>query len=119
MKEIKNDLYYLKRIVYYIDKILEYVENINDNNSEMMPDDQDSDGVLYKFIQLREESKKVSNEFLEKNPSIKQIFILLNGFRNRITHDYENVSYSFIDEIVEYDLPILKSEITNLISNNL
>lgn len=84
-----------------------------------MADDQDSDGVLYKFIQLREETKKVSTVFLESNPNIKQIFILLNGFRNRITHDYENVSYSFIDEIVEYDLPILKTEIMKILSSDL
>lgn len=118
MKEIKNDVYYLKRIVYYIDKVLEYTNNIKDNDSEMMPDDQNSDGVLYKFIQLREESKKISFEFLENNNTIKQSFLLLNGFRNRITHDYENVSYSFLDEIIESDLPDLKEEILKIIENN-
>ena len=81
MKEIKNDIYYLKRVVYYIDKILEYIENIKDNGSLMMPDDQDSDGILYKFIQLREETKKISDIFLESNIKIKKSFILLNGFR--------------------------------------
>ena len=47
----------------------------------MMPDDQDSDGILYKFIQLREETKKISDIFLESNIKIKKSFILLNGFR--------------------------------------
>ena len=47
----------------------------------MMPDDQDSDGILYKFIQLREETKKISDIFLESNIKIKKSFMLLNGFR--------------------------------------
>jgi len=37
------------------------------------------------------------------------------AFRNRLTHDYENVSYTFFDEIIEHDLPNLKKEIERIV----
>ena len=111
MDENKDDTYYLKRIVKYIDYILEYMKVIKDNHSKLKPNDQNSDGVIYKFIQLREESKNLSHDFLISNPKINSSVQALNGFRNRLTHDYDNVSYSFFDEIIDSDLPLLKTNI--------
>ena len=53
----------------------------------------------------------MSDRLLENYPYIKNSIRLLGGFRNRLTHDYENVSYSFFNEIILSDLPRLKSEI--------
>lgn len=114
MKE--RDNYYLRKILKYIDFIFVYVNNIEENNGYLKPNDQYSDGVVYKFIQLKEEFSKLSNELIDSNIYLKETLKLLNGFRNRLTHDYENVSYSFFNEIIKCDLPKLKSEIENIIS---
>ena len=92
MKEIKDDEYYLNKMLTYIDYIMLYVNNIKKDNSILKPNDQASDGVIYKFIQLREESTNLSEDLLNNYPSIQRNVKLLNGFRNRLTHDYENVS---------------------------
>ena len=113
--EIKDDNYYLKRIVVYINYILEYMEYIKENNLVLKPNDQASDGVIYKFIQLKEETSKLSDKLLGSYPYIKSSVRLLGGFRNRLTHDYENVSYSFFNEIILSDLPRLKKEIESII----
>lgn len=53
------------------------------------------------------------NQYVEQiNKNIQSLI----GFRNRLTHDYENISYSFFDEIIQYDLPILKKEIEKIIN---
>ena len=96
----------------YIELILQYVDNIRQHYDYIKPNDQLSDGMIYKFIQLREESTKLSQEFLIINNEIYQSVKLLNGFRNRLTHDYENISYSFLDEIIDSDLPKLKMALT-------
>ena len=115
MKEIKDDEYYLNKMLTYIDYIMVYVNNIKKDNSILKPNDQASDGVIYKFIQLREESTNLSEDLLNNYPSIQRNVKLLNGFRNRLTHDYDNVSYTFFDEIIEFDLPKLKKEILKVI----
>lgn len=58
MENKKDDKYYLNKMLVYIDYINQYVDVINENKSTIQPNDQNSDGVIYKFIQLREESKK-------------------------------------------------------------
>lgn len=80
-----------------------------------MANDQESDGIVYKFLQLKEETNKLSNEFLINNIEISKNIRLLNGLRNRIVHDYDNVSYSFFIEIIENDLPKLKEMIQKLL----
>ena len=57
----------------------------------------------------------MSDKLLENYPYIKSSIRLLGGFRNRLTHDYENVSYSFFNEIILSDLPRLKSEIESIL----
>ena len=81
--EIKDDNYYLKRIVVYINYILEYMEYIKENNLVLKPNDQASDGDIYKFIQLKEETSKLSDKLLDSYPYIKSSIRLLGGFRNR------------------------------------
>ncbi|MCM1130999.1 MAG: DUF86 domain-containing protein [Roseburia sp.] len=115
MKEIKNDEYYLNKMLIYIEYIMQYMDNIRKDNSVLKPNDQASDGVIYKFIQLREESANLSEEVLNNHKTLQKNVKLLNGFRNRLTHDYDNVSYTFFDEIIESDLPRLKKEILKAI----
>lgn len=93
-----------------------YMEQIQENNLVLKPNDQLSDGIIYKFIQLREESKKLSEQFLNEHKFIRENIILLNGFRNRLTHDYDNVSYTFFYEIINNDLPKLKIEIISVLT---
>ena len=57
----------------------------------------------------------MSDKLLDSYPYINSSIRLLGGFRTRLTHDYENVSYSFFNEIILSDLPRLKKEIESII----
>ena len=63
MKIIKNDDYYLQKMLMYINYILAYAQNIKNHNSIIKPNDQFSDGIAYKVIQLKEESKTYQISF--------------------------------------------------------
>lgn len=102
-------------MLFYINCIYEYADRINKSNSFLQANDQNSDGVIYKFIQLREEAKNISKELLEKNAILEKNIQSLIGFRNRLTHDYENVSYTYFDEILEHNLVELKNEIEKIL----
>ena len=117
MEKIKDDKYYLEKMLEYINMIEQYIENMNNNDMHMEPNNQYADGVVYKFIQLREEAKNLSEDILNSNSVLINNIKPLIGFRNRLTHDYDNVSYSFFEEIIENDLPVLKKEIQRCLNN--
>ena len=113
----RNDRYYLEKMFEYINIIEQYSQNMKDNDIRMTPNNQLADGIIYKFIQLREEAKNISSELLNANPELEKNIRLLSGFRNRLTHDYENVEYSFFDEVFLNDLPSLKAEIEKCLNS--
>ena len=115
MDNIKDDKFHLKKMLDIIEHLESYYKIIKDNNLLMKPNDPNSDGILYKFIQLREETKKLSEDLLEANPILNEHIRFLTSFRNRITHDYDSVSYNYFDEIFDSDLPSLKEEINKLL----
>ena len=87
-------------MLIYIDYIMEYVNNIKKDDSILKPNGQAFDGVIYKFIQLREESTNLSEEFLNNHPSIQRNVRLLNCFRNCLMYDYDNDSYTFLMKLL-------------------
>ena len=119
MREEKNDDYYLKKILKYINYILDYYEEMKRKKKNIIPNDQDSDGIIYKFLQLKEECSKLTLQFLIEHPRIHYHIKLLNGLRNRLVHDYENVSYSFFIEILENDLLEFRQLIINSSNNKI
>lgn len=44
---------------------------------------------------------------------------MIKGLRNRIVHDYEGISLKNIWYIVNNDLPVLKKDIKNILSNEM
>ncbi|MBE6127597.1 MAG: DUF86 domain-containing protein [Erysipelotrichaceae bacterium] len=116
-ESMKTDEDYLQKMLEYIRLIGIYTDRVHRSGGELVPNDQLSDGVAYKFMQLREESKKISPELLLRFPDFEAQIHKLNGFRNRLTHDYENVSYSYFDEIVEVDLPKMSRAIEETLAS--
>ena len=111
MDNIKDDKYYLQKMLDIIEYLESYYKKIQNSNSVMKPNDPNSDAILYKFIQLREEAKNLSKNLLSSNSVLSEHIKFLTQFRNRITHDYDSVSYNYFDEIFDSDLPSLKREI--------
>ncbi len=63
------------------------------------------DSMLFRMIQISENSKKLSEDYKEKNTNVP--WIAVYGFRNRIVHDYGNVDLNVVYETLKNDIPQL------------
>ena len=97
MDNAKNDNYYLDRILADLSFIQKHTNNIE---SEVL-----LDSMMFRLIQVSENSKRLSESFKEAHSNIpwKAIY----GFRNRIVHDYGHVDLSVVYATIKNDVPEL------------
>ena len=89
MDNIKDDKYYASKSIEHINLIQQYSNNLT--YDEFMADQKVNDSIMFRFIQLIENIKNLSDEFKNKNPQIPWGDII--GFRNGIVHEYGHTDY--------------------------
>ena len=90
MDNIKNDAYYIDRIrkdLQFISIQMKEVDIEELNQNEVL-----LDSMLFRMIQISENSKKLSDEYKENNNNIP--WNAMYGLRNRIVHDYGSVDFT-------------------------
>lgn len=107
MDNEKNDDYFLQRIIQDIDFILIHTEGVS--KEELEKDEVLLDSMLFRMIQISENSKKLSDEFKEKNTEIS--WRAIYGLRNHIVHDYGNADLNIVYETIKNDIPDLKTKL--------
>lgn len=105
MDNVKTDKHYAAKIVKNINVIQRYIAN--KSYEEFMADDELIDAIMFRFIQLIENIKNVSDEFKEEHNDIPWGEIL--GFRNGIVHEYGKTDYTIVYETATQDLENLKA----------
>lgn len=92
MDNAKNDNYYLDRILADLSFIQKHTNNIE--SEELGLNEVLLDSMMFRLIQVSENSKRLSESFKEAHSNIpwKAIY----GFRNRIVHDYGHVDLSVV-----------------------
>jgi uncharacterized protein with HEPN domain len=109
-KSLKNDRLYLSSMLESIERIESYTQKgVTDFwNSTLI-----QDGVIRNLEILGEATKRLSDELRRENPQIawKQIA----GMRDVLIHDYLKVELSQVWEVVEANLPLLKTTVINLL----
>ncbi len=103
MDNVKNDLYYIKKIysdLYYINNHMEAVDSESFSNNELL-----QDSMMFRLIQISENSRKLSESFQKAHPSIP--WIAIYGLRNRIVHDYGRINLNIIYGTLKNDIPEL------------
>lgn len=103
MNNLKNDEYFRTKIQEDLAFVIEHtksitLEELNDNEILL-------DSVMFRLIQISENSKKLSEEYKANYSDIP--WIAIYGLRNRIVHDYGNVDLSIVYSTVKNDLPEL------------
>lgn len=74
------------------------------------------DAVLRRLEIIGEAANKVPASFKKKYPKVKWKSII--GARNILIHEYFGVNLDLIWQIIKKDLPILKKQIDQIISDN-
>lgn len=111
MDNTKDDRYYLKRIITDLSFILNNTADLT-STEELESNEILLDSVMFRLIQISENSNRLSAEFKEEHSGIP--WHAMRGMRNRIVHDYGDVDYSVVFDTLKFDLPALLKDIENI-----
>ena len=111
MDNKKGDAYYLERIVTDLAFILAHTDGLSQKQLE--ENEVLLDSVLFRLIQVSENSDKLTDTFKAQHPAIP--WRAIKGLRNRIVHEYGNVHLSVVYDTVQNDIPPLLSELKEIL----
>lgn len=101
MDNIKNDVYYVKRMLNDIKFIIKNTSGIT--LAELEENEVLCDSVLFRLIQISETSSKLTAKFKEDHSDIP--WQSIKGMRNRIVHEYGDVEFDIVYQTITEDLP--------------
>ena len=108
---IKNDLYYTKRILKNIEVSTRYLKG--KNQDDIINDGFLCDAIQNRFTRLAEDASHLSKEYKETIKSIPWDGVV--SIRNRICHDYDAVENVTLYKTIKIDFPIVRKELLNKI----
>lgn len=111
MDNKKNNVYYLKKIITDIEFVLKHTRGLS--RAELEENEILVDSVMFRLIQIAENSEKLTEEFKAYYGTIS--WRAMKGMRNRIVHDYGRVDLSVVYETVNKDLPELLGELKEIL----
>jgi len=103
MDNAKEDSYYLNKIINDIKFIITKTQCVSFeefNSNELL-----NNTVCFKLIQISENAKWLSVDFIKNNPNLP--YQQIKGLRNKIVHDYGKIDLTIIYLTIKNDLPIL------------
>ena len=103
MDNLKNDHYFVDSMVLDASFIIEHTKNVSYEAFCQNPVLMDS--VCFRFIQISESGKRVSDDFKQTHKNVP--WPLINGLRNRLVHTYGEVDPRTIYQTATEDLPDL------------
>jgi uncharacterized protein with HEPN domain len=108
MDNVKNDDYYIRKIKQDLEFIMLHMKNVDEE--ELNANEVLLDSMLFRMIQLSENSKKLSDEY--KKVRVNVPWNAMYGLRNRIVHDYGNVDLNIVYETLKNNIPELLEKIS-------
>lgn len=110
MDNIKNDDYYIKKLLKDINFIIEKTNGITLEELEI--NEVLCDSVLFRLIQISENSAKLTTDFKFLHNDIP--WQAIKGMRNRIVHDYGEVEFTIVYQTITEDIPDICKKLENL-----
>lgn len=107
MDNIKDNAYYIKKIVIDLTFILDHTQGLS--KTELEDNEILIDSVMFRLIQVSENSDKLTAEFKEYYKNIP--WRAIKGMRNRIVHEYGNVDLAVVYDTITNDIPYLLTSI--------
>ena len=103
MDNVKNDAYYIQKMLKDIRFIMEKTEGIT--LKELEADEVLCDSVLFRLIQISENSGKLTQPFKDTHKEIP--WQAIKGMRNRIVHEYGDVEFGVVHQTITRDIPCI------------
>ena len=111
MDNVKNDAYYVKKMLKDISFILDNTKGITLQqltNNEIL-----CDSVLFRLIQISENSVKLTADFKAAHKDIP--WQAIKGMRNRIVHEYGEVELDIVHQTITEDIPEIYEKLEDLV----
>ena len=110
MDNTKDNKYYVKKIITDLSFIIEHTKDLNlgvlEENEILL------DSVMFRLIQISENSDKLTEEFKIYHSNIP--WRAMKGMRNRIVHEYGYVDMSVVYDTIIKDIPELLAELETI-----
>ena len=103
MDNVKNDSYYVSKMLRDIRFLMEKTAKVS--LEELTANEVLCDSVLFRLIQISENSGKLTAELKSRHQEIP--WQAIKGMRNRIVHEYGEVDLSIVYQTVSADIPRL------------
>lgn len=103
MVNTKHDGYYLEKIIKDLKFIIAHAGNLT--IEEMQTDEVLLDCIMFRLVQISENSSKLTEDLKETNKQIP--WSAIKGLRNRLVHDYGEVDLTIVYDTVKADVPRL------------
>ncbi len=110
MDNKKDDKYYIDKISKDLDFIIIHTEKIS--YDEFVSNELLIDSMLFRLIQISENSDKLTEAFKLKYSSIP--WRAVKGLRNKIVHEYGAVDLTIVYDTLIDDIPKLKESFMTL-----
>lgn len=107
MVRAKDDKYYLEKVLVDIKYLLRVTKDVS--KEELEDNETLVDSVMFRFVQISENLKRVSEELRENKPNIPWQQVI--GLRNKIVHEYGKIDLTIIYEVLKQDLDNLYKEL--------
>ncbi len=111
MDKKKDDVYYLARMLKDIRFIMEKTTGVTQR--ELEENELLCDSVLFRLIQISENSGKLTQGFKEDHREIP--WVAIRGMRNKIVHDYGDVDLHVVHQTISNDIPYLCEKLEALL----
>lgn len=103
MDNIKDDFYFARRIREDLKFIIKHMSDVD--SEEFAKNEVLQDSMMFRLIQISENSRKLSDDFKMDHPAIP--WTAVYGLRNRIVHDYGSVDLGIVFDTLKVSIPQL------------
>lgn len=110
MDNKKDNRYYIKKITSDLAFVIEHTKGLS--QEELECNEVLVDSVMFRLIQISENSDKLTNEFKENYNFIP--WRAMKGMRNKIVHEYGNVDLAVVYNTIKNDIPLLLGQLEDL-----
>lgn len=111
MNQTKDDKYYLSKVITDLRFIIAHTRGVL--QEDLCEDEVLLDSVMFRLIQISENSDKLTAQFRTGHPEIP--WRALKGMRNRIVHNYGGVDIGIIYNTVQIDIPETLEQLERLV----
>ncbi len=104
---MQRDLQFLLDMLQSAELVIVYVDQCK--KEEFINNIQLQDSVIRRLLIIAEAARRVSEATRQTLPNIS--WQEINGMRNRLVHDYDDVNLDIVWDVVQVEVPALISEL--------